>query len=166
MLNAKNGRLALPSGEMDYIRFGRGPQALVMIPGVGDGLKTVKGMALPFAWMYRSLARDFTVYVFSRRVTLALGTTTRDMAGDLDFLVNTVPAAVISREVLERLRPDAVLLELSSEESFDKALAEELGLRAVYAPGLPGRSAPCAAACLMRDTIYAVIREREENNGQ
>ena len=89
-----------------------------------------------------------------------------DMAGDLDFLVNTVPAPVISREVLERLRPDAVLLELSSEESFDKALAEELGLRAVYAPGLPGRSAPCAAACPMRDTIYAVIREREENNGQ
>ena len=67
---------------------------------------------------------------------------------------------------VERLRPDALLLELSSEESFDKALAEELGLRAVYAPGLPGRSAPCAAACLMRDTIYAVIREREENNGQ
>lgn len=89
-----------------------------------------------------------------------------DLAGELDFLVNTVPAPVISREVLEHLRPDALLLELSSEESFDKALAEELGLRAVFAPGLPGRSAPCAAACLMRDTIYAVIREREENNGQ
>ena len=89
-----------------------------------------------------------------------------DMAGDLDFLINTVPAPVISREVLERLRPDALLLELASEESFDKALAEELGLRTVCAPGLPGRSAPCAAACLMRDTIYAVIREREENDGQ
>ena len=93
MLNAKNGRLALPSGEMDYIRFGRGPQALVMIPGVGDGLKTVKGMALPFAWMYRSLARDFTVYVFSRRVTLVLGTTTRDMAGDLDAAMEALGLA-------------------------------------------------------------------------
>ena len=89
-----------------------------------------------------------------------------DMAGELDFLVNTVPAPVISREVLQRLRPDAVLLELSSEESFDKGLSEELGLRTIFAPGLPGRSAPCAAACLMRDTIYAVIREREENDGQ
>ena len=88
------------------------------------------------------------------------------MAGEMDFLVNTVPAPVIPREVLERLRPDAVLLELASEASFDKALAEELGLRTVFAPGLPGRSAPCAAACLMRDTIYAVIREREENDGQ
>ena len=84
MLNAKNGRLTLPGGGMDYIRFGRGGRALVMIPGVGDGLKTVKGMALPFAMMYRALARDFTVYVFSRRIDLAPGTTTRDMAGDLD----------------------------------------------------------------------------------
>ena len=89
-----------------------------------------------------------------------------DKAGELDFLINTVPAQLISREVLEHLRPDAVLMELASGESFDRALAEELGLRTVYAPGLPGKSAPCAAACLMRDTIYTVIREREEEHGQ
>ena len=84
MLNAKNGRLTLPTGEMDYIRFGSGSKTLVMIPGVGDGLKTVKGMALPFALMYRTLAMDFTVYVFSRRTMLASGMTTRDMAEDLN----------------------------------------------------------------------------------
>lgn len=84
MLKAKNGRLRLPKGEMDYIRFGSGDRVMVMIPGVGDGLKTVRGMALPFALMYRKLARDFTVYVFSRRVNLMPGETTRDMAGDLN----------------------------------------------------------------------------------
>ena len=75
-----------------------------------------------------------------------------------------MPAPVISRDALEHLRPDALLLELASEAGFDRALAEELGLRVVSAPGLPGRSAPCAAAALIRDTIYAVIREREEND--
>ena len=89
-----------------------------------------------------------------------------DLAGELDYLINTAPAPVIPREALERLRPDSLLLELSSEPGFDRELAVELGLRAVYAAGLPGRSAPCAAACLMRDTVYAVIREREENHGQ
>ena len=84
MLNARNGRLTLPAGEMDYIRFGSGQKTLVMIPGVGDGLKTVKGMALPFALMYRTLARDFTVYVFSRRTALSPGMTTRAMAEDLN----------------------------------------------------------------------------------
>ena len=75
MLQAKNGSVNLPTGTQDYIRFGSGMKTLVMIPGVGDGLKTVKGMALPFAFLYRKLAKDFTVYVFSRRRILPLGMT-------------------------------------------------------------------------------------------
>ena len=90
MLNAKNGRLTIRTGEMDYIRFGSGSKPLVMIPGVGDGLKTVKGMALPFALLYRELAKDFTVYVFSRRVNLSPGMTTRDMAEDLNLALEAL----------------------------------------------------------------------------
>lgn len=90
MLNAKNCQLSLPSFETDYIRFGDGDRALVMLPGVGDGLKTVKGMALPFALLYRQLARDFTVYVFSRRVDLMPGMTTRDMAEDLNAAMDAL----------------------------------------------------------------------------
>lgn len=90
MLNAKNGRVALPTGGMDYIRFGRGERTLVMLPGVGDGLKTVRGAALPFALLYRRLARDFTVYVFSRRETLTPGMTTRDMADDLNAAMDAL----------------------------------------------------------------------------
>lgn len=84
MLNAVNGRLHLKSWEMDYIRFGRGRKVLILLPGVGDGLKTVRGMALPFALLYRKLAKDFTVYVFSRRVHLPARMTTREMAEDLN----------------------------------------------------------------------------------
>ena len=83
MLNAKNGRLSLNGGTLDYIVFGSGPRPLILIPGVGDGFKTVKDMALPFAFMYRKLAEDFTVYVFSRRNELRPDTTTRDMAEEL-----------------------------------------------------------------------------------
>ena len=43
---------------MDYVRFGNGPEPLVVIPGLGDGLKTVKGAALPLAAMYRGMARS------------------------------------------------------------------------------------------------------------
>jgi len=84
MLNAVNGLLHLKSWEMDYIRFGRGRKVLILLPGVGDGLKTVRGMALPFALLYRKLAKDFTVYVFSRRVHLPARMTTREMAEDLN----------------------------------------------------------------------------------
>lgn len=88
MLNAKNGRLRMKTGEMDYIRFGTGKNVMVMLPGVGDGLKTVKGTALPFAFLYRTLAREFTVYVFSRRVNLAPHTSTREMAADLNLAMD------------------------------------------------------------------------------
>ena len=84
MLKARNGHIELPTGEMDYIRFGSGNTTLVMIPGVGDGLRTVRGMALPFAVMYRELAKDFTVYVFSRRRNLFPNMTTREMSDDLN----------------------------------------------------------------------------------
>lgn len=87
------------------------------------------------------------------------------LAGEADFIVNTVPAQVIGRGALEKIRPDAVVLELASEPGFDLALANELGLHALAAPGLPGKTAPLAAAELMRDVIFTAIREREENDG-
>ena len=96
MLQAKNCILNLPTGMVDYIRFGSGQKSLVMIPGVGDGLKTVKGMALPFAFLYRSLAENFTVYVFSRRRNLSQGMTTRDMAEDLNSAMDALGLSAAS----------------------------------------------------------------------
>ena len=83
LLNAENGRLELEGGAMDYIRFGSGERTLVILPGVGDGFRTVKGTALPFALGYRKLAEDFTVYMFSRREPLPEHCSTREMAADL-----------------------------------------------------------------------------------
>ena len=78
-----NGKI----GTTDYIRFGRGARNLIILPGLGDGLRTVKGTAVPMAWMYRMFAKDFTVYMVSRRGDLPEGHTTRDMAEDLkDFM--------------------------------------------------------------------------------
>ncbi len=77
-----NGQLKLATGEMDYIRFGRGERTLIMLPGLGDGLQTVKGTAMPMALLYRTFSKDFTVYAFSRKSTLPAGYTTRDMARD------------------------------------------------------------------------------------
>ncbi len=80
--SAQNATLKLGGTEMDYIRFGSGKRILVMLPGLGDGLRSVKGTALPMALMYQMFARDFTVYAFSRKNALPEGYTTRDMARD------------------------------------------------------------------------------------
>lgn len=78
----KNGTIRLTDGQMDYIQFGRGQRHLIMLPGLGDSLRSVKGTALPMALMYRLFAKDFTVWMFSRKEPLRSGATTRDMARD------------------------------------------------------------------------------------
>ena len=82
LYNAKNGTIQIGNTEMDYIRFGTGGRILVMLPGLGDGLRSVKGTALPMALTYRAFAKGFTVYAFSRKNGLPQGYTTREMAAD------------------------------------------------------------------------------------
>lgn len=79
---AKSGVLKTGNTTMEYIRFGSGKRMLVMLPGLGDSLRSMKGTALPMALMYRLFAKDFTVYAFSRKDILPEGYTTRDMARD------------------------------------------------------------------------------------
>lgn len=73
---------------MDYISFGNGSKSLVIIPGLGDALKTVKGTAVTFALMYKLFAKDYKVYVFSRKNKLKQDCSTRDMANDLASVMN------------------------------------------------------------------------------
>ncbi len=80
--HAYNGSVRVGNAEMDYISFGNGNRNLIMLPGLGDGLSTVKGMALVFSMMYRIYAKEFTVYVFSRKNHMQEGYSTREMAKD------------------------------------------------------------------------------------
>ena len=79
----KNGTVRLMDDTMHYIRFGTGSKNLIFLPGLGDGLFTVKGTALPMAFMYRAFSKEYTVYMFSRRNKLPENASTRGMARDL-----------------------------------------------------------------------------------
>ena len=90
MYSAKNATLAINGKTMDYVTFGKGKKPLVIIPGLGDGLQTVKGMAMPFSITYRKLAERYKIYVFSRINELRQGYTTRDMAADVAEAMETL----------------------------------------------------------------------------
>lgn len=82
---------------------------------------------------------------------------------EFDFIVNTVPERVISEVMLCCAAPDVLLLELASPPGgFDRNLAENIGLRTIAAPGLPGKCAPYTAARLMLEAVYDIIKEQEE----
>ena len=88
--NAKNGNIKFPDTDMDFVCFGTGKKMLVMLPGLGDGLTTVKGMALPMAFTYREFAKRYTVYMFSRKNKLCEGANTQGMAEDLRRAMSTL----------------------------------------------------------------------------
>ena len=79
----ENITINLENTTVDCIQFGKGKKQLIMIAGLGDGLKTVKGMALPFTFMYSKFTKDYTVAVISRNNLLKENDTTKDMAIDL-----------------------------------------------------------------------------------
>lgn len=80
--NAKNGRVSLGDTEMSCVSFGRGEKVLVVLPGLSDGLTTVKGKALLLVSPYRQFLDRYTVYMFSRKDAMPAGYSIRDMAAD------------------------------------------------------------------------------------
>ena len=91
--NAKNGSVPIAGMEMDYVCFGRGTEPLVILPGLSDGLHTVKGTAKRKALANRAYAKKYRVYILSRRNILPDGFTTRDMAGDVAFAMKQLGIA-------------------------------------------------------------------------
>lgn len=83
MFGARNGQVTVGGRSTAYVAFGRGTTNLVVVPGLGDGLRSVRGMASVMAWMFRAYGREHRVWMFSRADELAEGSSTRDMARDL-----------------------------------------------------------------------------------
>ena len=97
LYNEKYGTFPIDGTTMEYIRFGKGKRVLILIPGLGDSLRSMKGTALPMAVFYRQFCKEFTVYVFARKHVLQPGSTIRDMARDLAYVMERmgIPCADI-----------------------------------------------------------------------
>ena len=83
MFGIKNLMVDIGGAKIPAAAFGKGKKNLIMLPGLGDGLTTVKGKAIPMAFMYREFMKDFTVYMMSRREPLPESFSTKDMAADI-----------------------------------------------------------------------------------
>ena len=82
IMNAKNGDVKVGNTEMYYACFGHGNKTLTVLPGLSDGLATVKGKAMLLAGSYRPILGDYTVYMFSRKNDIPEGYSIWDMAND------------------------------------------------------------------------------------
>ena len=77
-----------------------------------------------------------------------------------DIIINTIPYMVLDSDALEKVRDDALVIDLASNPGgVDKAAIKERKIKFVWALSLPGKVAPTTSAEFIKDTIYNIVKE-------
>ena len=80
---------------------------------------------------------------------------------DYPVICNTIPAQILTAPILERIHPDALILDLASKPGgVDLAAAQNCSRRVVWALSLPGKTAPITAGEIIARTIFHILEER------
>lgn len=88
----------------------------------------------------------------------AIGNT--ELLSKADAIINTVPRRIIGRDEICVMKKEAVILDLASAPyGTDFDAAKELGIKALTAPGLPGKIAPKTAGEFIAESIIGKLRE-------
>jgi len=75
-----------------------------------------------------------------------------------DIIFNTVPAKVLDKNILKVMNKNSLIIDLASAPGgTDFELAEKLGIKAILAPGLPGKVAPLTAGKILAQVLPKLI---------
>ncbi len=81
-------------------------------------------------------------------------------AHNFDLIVNTIPAVVLTEDVLEKVRADSLIIDLASKPGgVDFNIAKKLGKNVIWALSLPGKSAPITSGKIIKETIMNILAE-------
>jgi dipicolinate synthase subunit A len=82
----------------------------------------------------------------------------RDIVNNTDVIYNTVPRLILDRSVLKYANPELLIIDLATQPGgTDFEAANVLGIKAILAPGLPGKVAPVFAGRILADVIPRLI---------
>lgn len=84
-----------------------------------------------------------------------------DIDSSYNLIFNTAPVLIFDREILEKLGTETILIDLASKPGgVDFKSAGEIGIKAIWALGLPGKTAPVTAGEIIAETVENIIKER------
>ena len=89
-MHMKNYELHILGSSYDAIQFGSGTENLVMIPGLGDGITTVRGKALLGNLLFSRYAKDYRVTIISRKRDPESTASTCSMAREQAFAMEAL----------------------------------------------------------------------------
>ena len=85
--------------------------------------------------------------------------------GEADVIFNTIPVPVLTGAVLDKVPPGALIIDLASAPGgVDFQRAANIGVKAILAPGLPGKVAPKTAGRILAKVITGLLYEEMAGN--
>ncbi len=86
----------------------------------------------------------------------------QNVVDGFDIIFNTVPALILDRRVLSKMRKNSLVIDLASKPGgVDFDAAKSLGIKVIWALSLPGKVAPETAGDIIADTILNILDEME-----
>lgn len=147
--------------------------ALEELPVTLNGLKVlIVGMGrigTALAEILKGFGADITAAVHNSRGTAKArlhgirSVPTKRLSGDYGLVFNTVPKLIFGNDMLSRFDKNTLFIDLASKPGgidFDAAL--EHGIKAIWALGLPGKTAPVTSGEIIAETVSSMIAERGE----
>ncbi len=140
-------RLAIHGSRSCVIGFGR----------VGITLaRTLKAMGAEVTVVARNPGQLARAYEMS--CARADYSQLRDIVNSTDVIYNTVPQLILDHSILKYANPDLLIIDLATQPGgTDFEAANALGIKAILAPGLPGKVAPLFAGRILADVIPRLI---------
>lgn len=90
----------------------------------------------------------------------------RDIPSDFGLVFNTAPELIFDAENLRSFSNDTLFIDLASKPGgIDLNAASALGLKVIWALGLPGKTAPVTAGEMIAETISDILAEGGESHG-
>ncbi len=81
-------------------------------------------------------------------------------AEEYNIVINTVPAVVINKAMLQKIRKDCLIIDVASTPyGVDYVAASELELNTILCPSLPGKVAPKTAGEIIANGVINIIKE-------
>lgn len=141
--------ITLLGSRILIVGYGRiGKNLTRLLQGFGAEVWAAARKYEDIAWIEAQGLKPVPMYQLARFVS------------DMDAIVNTVPATIITRDILEKVRSDCFLLDLASPPGgIDFKAAEVFGLKVKWALSLPGKVAPQTAGDIIRRTVYNILEE-------
>ena len=138
-------------------------ESKILITGFGRVAKILadrlQGLCNDITICARSL-KDLSYADSLRYKTISLKQIQSEIS-DYDIVFQTVPAKIITKNVIEAMNKNTLIIELSSRSvGTDYEYAKKRDIVVVHAPALPEKIAPITAGNILTKSVISIIAEQ------